>query len=287
MFIDAPPGRLHVEQAGDHGPPVILLSGAGIDNARLSWKRLLPVLAERHRVLAPDWPRQGKTTEWSGLADHAAMLGCVDTVMDHFGLDRAALVGLSQGGAIALSYAIEHPERADRVVAVAPAGILRFLPVVHQMFWLSAKLPWLTSGLSHMMLSSRSGVKRLVRTGLFAGPSHDFDDVVDDILAEVRANGVRASDWQNASIGFWRMNVDLMPDLHRIECPVLFIQGDKDVAVPPARTREAADRVKDAEFVLLEGHGHWPNRQSPDRIADLVTRFLDRRQARADADDHG
>ncbi|AMY70886.1 alpha/beta fold hydrolase [Frigidibacter mobilis] len=287
MYIDAPQGRLHIEQAGDQGPPVILLSGAGIDNAQLSWKRLMPVLAERHRVFAPDWPKQGKTTAWRGKADHASMLGCVDAVMDHFGLKRAALVGLSQGGAIALSYAIERPERVDRLVAIAPGGILRFPPVVHQLLWLSAKLPWLISGLSHMLLRSRWGVERLVRTGLFAGPSPDFDDVVDDIQEEVRRSGVRASDWQNASIGFRRMKVDLMPDLHRIECPVLFIQGDKDVAVPPNRTREAASRVKDAEFVLLENHGHWPNRQSPDRIAALVTAFLDGRQARFEGNDHG
>lgn len=277
MYIEMAQGRLHVAQAGDRGSPVVLLSGAGIDNARLSWKRLMPVLAERHRVFAPDWPKQGRSGSWRGEADHAAMLACVETVLDHFGLQRAALVGLSQGGAIALSFAIEQPARVDRIVAMAPAGILRFPPVMHQMLWLSARLPWLTSALSRLMLRSRSQVARLVRTGLFAGPSPDLDDVVDDILDEIRANGVRASDWQNASIGFLRMKIDLMPDLQRIRCPVLFIQGDKDVAVPPDRTKEAARRVDDAAFVLLKDHGHWPNRQSPDRIAAYVTAFLDGR----------
>lgn len=287
MFIDTPQGRLHVDRAGSHGSAVILLSGAGIDNARLSWKRLMPVLSEKHRVFAPDWPKQGKSIKWQGKADHACLLQCVSTVMDRFGLEQAAIVGLSQGGAIALSYAIEHPERVERVVAIAPGGILSFPPIVHQMLWLSAKLPWLTSGLSRIMLRSRTGIERLVRGGLFAGPSPDFNDVVGDILEEVRTNGVQASDWQNASIGFRRMKVDLMPDLHRIDCPVLFIQGDKDVAVPPNRTREAASRVKGAEFVLLKDHAHWPNRQSPDHFAALVTAFLDGRQVSFESSGQG
>ncbi|KHJ54588.1 alpha/beta hydrolase [Aureimonas altamirensis] len=287
MLIDTSQGGLHVDRAGSHGSAVILLSGAGIDNARLSWKRLMPILAEKHRVFAPDWPRQGKSVTWQGRADHACLLQCVSTVMDYFGLEQAAIVGLSQGGAIALSYAIEHPERVERVVAIAPAGILSFPPIVHQMLWLSAKLPWLTSGISRIMLRSRAGIERLVRGGLFAGPSPDFDDVVGDILEEVRTNGVRASDWQNASIGFRRMKVDLMPDLQRIKCPVLFIQGDKDVAVPPNRTREAASRIEGAEFVLLENHGHWPNRQSPDRIASLVTAFIKGRKARFEGSRQG
>lgn len=154
----------------------------------------MPVLAEKHRAFAPDWPKQGKSIKWQGKADHACLLQCVSTVMDHFGLERAAIVGLSQGGAIALSYAIEHPGRVERVVAIAPAGILSFPPIIHQMLWLSAKLPWLTSGLSDIMLRSRTGIERLVRGGLFAGPSSDFDDVVDDIMEETRTKGVRASD---------------------------------------------------------------------------------------------
>ncbi len=124
------------------------------------------------------------------------------------------------------------------------------------------------------------------RGGLFAGPSPDFDAVVDGILTEVRENGVRASDWQNGSIGFWRMKVDLMPELHRIGCPVLFIQGDKDVAVRPRFTEEAARRVENSEFVLLKDHGHWVNRQSPDKIAALVTAFLGRPQGRSGPHTH-
>ncbi|MDE3722183.1 alpha/beta hydrolase [Nocardiopsis sp. N85] len=272
--ITRPEGPLSVVTAGDHGTPVVLLSGGGRDNALLSWRHLIPALARDHRVFAPDWPKQGRSRPWRGTADHAALLSVVDTVLDHFALDRVALVGLSQGGALTLSYAIEHPARVDRLVAIAPAGTLSFPPLVHQLLWLTARSRFLNTTLPGLMLRSRSGVERFVRTALIPGPVPDFDAIVDEIVQESRANGSDSSDWQNASIGFTRMNVDLLPRLGAITCPALFVQGDRDVGVSPRRTAAAAARVPGARLETIEGAGHWVNRQCPDRVEALVRAFL-------------
>lgn len=251
----------------------MLLTGAAIDNASLSWKRLIPALAPHHRVYALDWPKQGQSRPWNGIADHHALLQCVAIVLDHFGVEKANLVGLSQGGAIALAFALSRPERVERLVAIAPAGIIRFPVIVHQLMWLAARLSGVVRAVSTPVFRNRKAVEWIVRTSLFAGPSPDFDDVVDGILEEA-AHGVGASDWQNHSIGFLQMQVDLMPQLHQITCPVLFIQGDKDVAVKPKYTIEAARRVPDSQLVLLENHGHWPNRQSPELVNAHIADFL-------------
>ena len=272
--IHRPEGPLSVVTAGGHGTPVVLLSGAGQDNALLSWRHLLPVLAAEHRVFAPDWPKQGHSRPWDGFADHDTLTTVITHVLDHFGLERVALVGLSQGGALALSYAIDHPERVERLVAMAPAGTLSFPPGVHQLLWLIARSRFLNSTLPARMFRTREGVANFLRRGLFAGPVEDFDSIVDEVLEEARVNGTGSSDWQNASIGPWRMRVDLRPRLGEISCPTLFLQGDKDVGVRPARTAEAARRVPGARLEVLEGHGHWLNRQSPERVNALVRDFL-------------
>ncbi|SEG91435.1 Pimeloyl-ACP methyl ester carboxylesterase [Nonomuraea solani] len=273
-YLPSPEGRLHVYEAGDHGSPVLLLSGAGVDNALLSWRHLIPVLAQEHRVLALDWPKQGRSRPWEGPATHARMLRCVTDVLDRFGHDSAALIGLSQGGALTLAYAIEHPERVDRLVALAPAGILSFPPVVHQLLRLTAKLPLLNRTLPRAMFGTREGIARFARRALFAGPVADFEEVVDEIAAEVRDGGAGSSDWQNASIGPFRMRVDLRPRLSEIACPSLLIQGDRDVGVPHARTRAAAALIPGARFELLEGVGHWSSRQAPERVNALIAGFL-------------
>jgi pimeloyl-ACP methyl ester carboxylesterase len=268
-------GPLSVVTAGTDGPPVVLLSGAGLDNAMLSWRRLIPALAGAHRVFAPDWPKQGHSRPWHGTAGHGALLDVVSTVLDHFGLDRAALVGLSQGGAVALGYAIEHPERVERLVAMAPAGVSSFPPVVHQLLWLVARSRLLNRTLPGLLTRSRRMVEATVRSSLLPGPKvDDFDAIVDEIVEEARVNGTGSSDWQNASIGFRAMTVDLRPRLPQIGCPTLFIQGDRDVAVRPARTAEAAALVPGARLEVLAGAGHWVNRQFPDRVNELVAAFL-------------
>lgn len=274
ITIAQPEGTLHVLEAGDAGTPVLLLSGAGVDNAWLSWRHLVPVLASSHRVLALDWPKQGRSRPWNGRATHERLLRCVVDVLDHAGIERAHLVGLSQGGAIALATAIEHPERVARLVAIAPGGIISFPPVVHQLLWLTAKLPLLNTTLPNALHRTREGVAKLARRFLFAGPVDDFDEIVDEILEQVRIGGAGASDWQNGSIGPFRMRVDLRPRLAEIRAPTLFIQGDRDLGVKPEHTRKAAQLVPGARFELLEGNGHWPNRQSPARVNALVAEFL-------------
>lgn len=274
LHIPQPEGSLRVIRRGDHGAPVLLLSGAGNDNASLSWRRAIPVLAERHRVFALDWPKQGGSVPWTGIADHPRMLEVITTVLDHFGLDRTSLVGLSQGGALGLAYAIERPERVERLVVLAPAGILSFPPVVHQALWLMARSRLLGTTLPSLLFRSRAACAWLARTALFAGPVDDFDAIVDEYHADVLRKGAGASDWQNHSIGWSRMNVDLRPRLGDIRCPTLFIQGSADVGVRPEQSRAAAQRIPGARYELIEGAGHWSNRQCPERVNALISEFL-------------
>jgi pimeloyl-ACP methyl ester carboxylesterase len=273
-YIKCTEGNLRVISAGEAGKAVLLLSGAGLDNAFLSWKHLIAALSPRYRVFALDWAKQGKSTPWNGLADHKCLLKCIDAVLEHFELDTVNLVGLSQGGAITLAYTLLHPEKVERFVVLAPAGIIRFSVGYHQLLWLSAKLSWLTNGISRLLFINRKIAKWSLKH-MFPVLPQDFDSIVDDVLEEASANGVSASDWQNHSIGFLKMKVYLMPELHRITCPALFIQGDKDIAVNPKYTIEAANKIPDAKLVMLENHGHWSNRQSPEKVNAIIKDFLD------------
>lgn len=267
-------GELTVWTAGSAGSPVLLLSGAGVDNAMLSWRRLIPDLADTHRVLALDWPKQGLSRPWNGPATHQRMLQCVTDVLDHYGLERAHLVGLSQGGALALATAIESPARVDRLVAIAPAGIISFPPIVHQSLWLIARIGWLNRGLPTLLMKDRKRIESFVRTSLFAGPSDDFDAVVDEVYAEVQRSGAASSDWQNSSIGLLRMKTDLRPRLGEITAPTLFIQGDRDRGVAPKHTIAAARRVPGARLEMIKDAGHWVNRQLPQIVNPMIKDFL-------------
>ena len=112
--VDVNGARLWYDEAGS-GPAVLLLHG-GLGDSGL-WEPVVPFLAERFRTIRTDLRFFGRSTgpavPWSWEED-------VVGVLDELGIERAALVGLSLGGRIALDIALAHPERLWAVVGVAP-----------------------------------------------------------------------------------------------------------------------------------------------------------------------
>src|SRR5690242_17574490 len=96
------------------GAPVVLLHGAGMDS-RL-WDAVFPALASECDVIRYDARGLGRSASPTGPFSD---IGDLRTVLDHFGVERAALVGLSMGGETAIDFTLAHP---DRVAALALVG---------------------------------------------------------------------------------------------------------------------------------------------------------------------
>jgi pimeloyl-ACP methyl ester carboxylesterase len=109
---------LHGEQAGD-GPPVVLLHG-------LSATRRNVVQGSRHliqrgyRLIAYDARGHGASSP-AGSYDYAELVGDLEAVLEHLGIERTALVGSSMGAATAMAFTLEHPERVAALVQITPA----------------------------------------------------------------------------------------------------------------------------------------------------------------------
>ena len=109
---------VHVEQAGQ-GEPVVLLHGFG--GSSWSWRHLMPALARRHRVIAPDlngfgWTQRPREVAAYSYAGQAAM---VLGVLRELGVERFHVIGHSYGGGLALWLAARHPERVRSLVLVS------------------------------------------------------------------------------------------------------------------------------------------------------------------------
>jgi pimeloyl-ACP methyl ester carboxylesterase len=112
--VDVNGARLWYDESGD-GPVVLLLHG-GLGDSGL-WEPVAPLLAERFRTIRSDLRFYGRSTgpfvPWSWQDDAIG-------VLDELGVERAAVVGLSLGGKLALDIALAHPERLWAVAGVAP-----------------------------------------------------------------------------------------------------------------------------------------------------------------------
>lgn len=107
------------------GAPVVMIHGSGPGvSAWANWRGVLPPLAERFRVIAPDMVGFGFSDRPAGFVyDRAAWVDQMVALLDGLGLDRVDLVGNSFGGAIAIALAIAHPERVRRLVLMGSVGV--------------------------------------------------------------------------------------------------------------------------------------------------------------------
>lgn len=113
--VDVNGARLWYDEAGQ-GPAVVLLHGDLGDSGL--WEPVVPFLAERFRTIRTDFRFYGRSVgPLAPFSYHADVLG----TLDELAIERAALVGLSLGGSVALDLALDHPDRVWAVAGVAPA----------------------------------------------------------------------------------------------------------------------------------------------------------------------
>lgn len=271
--VDLPEGTVRYDRAGTTGDPVVLLHGGGLDNARLSWKHVIPALAGSHRVYAPDWPKHGGSWPWQTRADQQGLERCLAGLLDHWELPAATLIGLSIGGSVAIGFALGHPERVSRLV-LANTGGIQERTRLHALTWFALQPPW--PKLTGLTFSFRPVLACSMRRSTFKSPVDDLKEIIDQVHRELRAkrDGSPYSDWQRYEMGLRALKVNFMPRLGEIGCPTLLIHGEADDIVPVNHAREAATRLPDATLHLIAGCGHWSPRERPKELIAAIQKFL-------------
>src|SRR5499426_577131 len=113
--------NLYYETHGS-GRPIVLLHGGLMSNE--AFGPVIPLLAKRHQVVAPDLQGRGRTADIDRPIDARLMAGDIAALIDHLGLDKPDLIGYSLGGGVALQTAIKYPAKVRRLVS-ASANIRR------------------------------------------------------------------------------------------------------------------------------------------------------------------
>jgi len=242
--------------AEGQGPPVVLLHGWG--SSRQSLTPLCSALATTFRVLAVDLPgfgwSQPPPSAW-GTQEYASH---ILRLMQEVRIDRAALVGHSFGGRIAIALAATQPARISRLALVASAGIRPPRGAGYYLRVATAKLvrrffslPGL-GGMGQRIIAKVSG-----RVG-----SRDYRaaGALRPILVKV-------------------VNEDLTPILPTIQAPTLILWGDRDQEVPPSAIETMATKIPRSRLVVFAGAGHFPFLDAPEEFCRTLSDFLAARES--------
>lgn len=271
LFIPINGLKVHVKVQGEGVPVFVLLHGFGA--SLYSWQAVMPALAQYGQVIAFDRPAFGLTErplQWQGRNPYSpeAQVDLVIGLLDHFGVEKAILVGNSAGGTIAMQTALAHPKRVAALILVdaavytgggAPAW-LRPLFATPQMRRL---------GPLFARQIQTQGME------LLRSAWHDPSRISSETIA-LYQKPLRAENWDKA---LWELTLasrqsDLPTRLSEFQMPCLVISGNDDRIVPTAESVRLAQELPNARLALIENAGHLPHEEKPEAFMEAVAEFL-------------
>ncbi len=268
-------GRSVRHLTSGEGPPLVLVHALG-ENA-LDWSWVLPALSRGHRVYAPDLPGIGG--DGGVVTDHspAFFASFIAAFLDALGIERAAIVGNSLGGHIALRMALSEPARVSALGLVGSAGLGRTVSPALSLLALPG-YGEAAVALSKTPVGARQ--RAWGRTALLFGrpwpaPSawlaEQYRLALTPGFLEATLAALRA---HVGPVGQREVLLDRLPDLR---IPTLVVWGTRDRVFPGSHARAALSRLPDGSLSLIPGCGHLPHVEHPDRFAGILGRFLDER----------
>ena len=238
------PQRIHYHEQGE-GEAVIFLHGAGGGASGYSnFKGNYPEFAEAgFRSIVPDLIGYGLSSKPDlPQYDLDLFIAGIKGLVDGLGLEKITLLGNSLGGAVALGYALAHPDDVARLILMAPGGVEDLdtylaMPGIANMFAIYA--------------SGKTGAEamRAVMTMQLFDPSLLTDEIINERapIAATQTNAARSI-----------LKVPNMTEqLHQLRCPVFGFWGVNDQFNPVSGTMKLMDNCPQARMVLVNRCGHW------------------------------
>lgn len=266
-----------VYQHGAGEMPLLLLHGGGVDSAMLSWREVMGCMPEQYAVFAIDLPGYGNSSRprnMEGPDFYQKHIAVVESAVNALGLQTFALSGLSMGGAIAIGYALTHPERVAALVPVDSWGLVRRMPMNGLYYWLVHTRALRAS--FRLFARSRRLVRWTVKASLIGDRKKATDALVDEITTLCQKPNAEASmrDFQHSSLTRKSAIPDYTGALSTLTMPVLFINGQKDALVSRKVSAAAAAQVQNGRLHVMRGCRHWPQKERPEEYATVVDTFL-------------
>lgn len=260
---------LHVETTGE-GPPVLLIHGLG--GASTSWTPVAEALSERYRVIVPDLPGFGRSEKPDRSYTPAFYVDLIASLLDDLGIDKTHVVGSSLGGQIVLEFALEHPDRVNRVVAEGPPGMT-------PEGWEGS--PGLAEFLTIADAESEDEIGAILEAVHPDGvdpPEHSRTPA--ELLEYLQSPGAReafeAAFAGSAEAGPLTQRVD------KIQPAPLIVWGQQDTLFPLEDVRPQLDATSKPTVTVVAESGHRPHLYRPSAFSELVEAHLEDRMEETD-----
>jgi pimeloyl-ACP methyl ester carboxylesterase len=265
--------RLKYQIAGK-GPLVLLIHGMA--GSATTWKHVMPALSEHFTVLAPDLLGHGESEKTKGDYSLGAMASTLRDLVVALGYKRATVVGQSYGGGIAMQFAYQYPERCERLVLVDSGGLGSEVNPLLRMLTLPGSeavlLVACAPPVRHVVESiGRAALRKKIQNAPVIPELWRSYSSLGNVEArraflrtlraviDPRGQTVSANDKLYLAAGV----------------PTLIIWGAEDRIIPVEHAYAAYAAIPGSWLEIIEGVGHYPHCEAPERFVDVLTEFIE------------
>lgn len=250
----------------DQGSGEVLLLVHGMGGSSQTWRDVIPALAGKYRVIAPDLLGHGQSDKPRGDYSVGAFAVLLRDLLDELGITKVTVVGHSLGGGVAMQFAHQHRRYCRRMILISSGGfggdvgrILRLLSLPGSEFVLPviASRPAVVAGNAVRVLTgsparfqSRPSLSRRDHRKAFLRTLRSVVDYRGQAVSAVNRLCVNA------------------------ELPVMIISGDEDRVIPVEHARTAHHMFPNSRLHVLPGVHHHPPTERPVEVAGLIDDFL-------------
>ncbi len=265
-YAQTPKWRIHYNEAGS-GHPVIMLHGGGPGaSAWSNFHQNIAVLAEKYRIIAMDMPGWGKSDPVEPKDRDGGL--AIQLLMDELGIDKAAVVGNSMGGAATLSFAGRNPGRVTHVVTMGAAPLGGMNPNVFSAGGMTEGIKVLRDA---YMDPSPENFDKLVRVMVYDS-SFATPELMKQRSDAARANAIHLENYRKPGQSYGPN--DTFDRLASVTAPAMIIHGRDDRVVPLENSLRLATILPNSTLVVFNHCGHWAQLEHANKFNWLLDGFL-------------
>jgi pimeloyl-ACP methyl ester carboxylesterase len=266
--------EIFVTEAGS-GPPVLLVHGIYAGASSFEYRKLVPLLARRHRVVAFDFlgcglserPRLGYGTE--------LFVEQIADALDELCIEPAAVVASSLGAAFAIRAATRAGRRVSRLAAISPTGLGGTLdrgPSGRGAAMTALFRSPVLGEAAFNALATRASIRWFLEHRIYGDPARCTADVVDHYYAVTHQPGAR---YVPAALVGGALDCDVARDLPFLDVPLQLLWGEKAPATAPVASADEFLRLAgDARLATFADSGLLPHEEEPEAVDEALAAFL-------------
>ncbi|MDH5404431.1 MAG: alpha/beta hydrolase [Candidatus Heimdallarchaeota archaeon] len=256
--------NLYYEVHGE-GSPLVLIMGLGYDSSLWGLQQI-PAFSKEYKVIVFDNRDVGRSSQANETYSLVDMANDLAGLLDGLGVNKAHILGFSMGGAIAQEFAINHPEKVDKLILVGTAADDARASFDALNVWKFVK----NNDSQGMVFATQQFV------WLFSDDFLRNKDAVNQTLQLLGSNpNPQGPDAFSRQVDA-AVKHDSLDRLNQIQAKTLVISSERDLIRPPWMGKKLADGIPKAKFKLIEGPGasHVVVLERPEEFNNIVLHFL-------------